>query len=123
VASSGQYKPCLNNQFLQALDWQAYHAEGTSMLFVMQQMVQSLEAHTDPISDTVEWMHLMVLSGAANNVDPTWAEATSSPNAQGFCNAMDKEIKMLRQDKDTWDVVKREPWMNVLPSTWAFKVK
>jgi hypothetical protein len=94
------------------------------MLLVMRQMMQSLEAHTDPVSDTVEWMHLMVLGAAANGADnPTWVEAMNGPNAQGFCDAMDKEIKMLEQDKDAWDVVKREPWMNVLPSTWAFKVK
>jgi hypothetical protein len=131
VASSGQYEPCrkvrlgvLNDQFLQALDWQSYCKEGTSMSFVMKQMMQSLAAHTDPVSDTVEWMHLMVLGAAANDADnPTWAEAMISPNTQGFCNVMDKEIKMLKQDKDAWDVVKREPWINVLPSTWAFKVK
>jgi hypothetical protein len=131
MASSRQYEPCckvrlgvLNDQFLQALDWQSYHEEGTSMLFVMRQMMQSLAAHTDPVSDTVELMHLMVLGAAANDADnPTWAEAMNGPNAQGFCNAMDKEIKTLEQDEDAWDVVKREPWMNVLPSTWAFKVK
>jgi Reverse transcriptase (RNA-dependent DNA polymerase) len=131
VASSGQYEPCckvrlgvLNDQFLQALDWQSYREEGTSMSFVMKQMMQSLVAHTDPVSDTVEWMLPMVLGVAANDADnPTWAEAVNSPNAQGFCDAMDKEIKTLKQDKDAWDVVKREPWMNVLPSTWAFKVK
>jgi Reverse transcriptase (RNA-dependent DNA polymerase) len=131
VASSGQYKPCrkvrlgvLNDQFLQALDWQSYRKEGTSMSFVMRQMMQSLAAHTNPVSDTVEWMHPMVLGAAANDADnPTWAEAMNGPNAQGFCDAMDKEIKTLKQDKDAWDVVKREPSMNVLPSTWAFKVK
>jgi hypothetical protein len=94
------------------------------MSFLMRQIRQSLAAHTDPVSDTVEWMHLMVLSAAANDVDnPTWVEAMNSPNALGYCDAMDKEIKMPEQDKDAWDVVKREPWMNVLPSTWAFKVK
>jgi hypothetical protein len=68
VASSRQYEPCckvcigvLNDQFLQALDWQSYRKEGTSMSFIMKQMMQSLAAHTDPVSDTVEWMHPMVL--------------------------------------------------------------
>jgi Reverse transcriptase (RNA-dependent DNA polymerase) len=94
------------------------------MSFIMKQMMQSLAVHTDPVLDTVEWMHLMVLRAAANDTDnPTWAEAMNGPNARGFCKVMDKEIKMLEQDKDTWDVVKREPWMNVLPSIWAFKVK
>jgi hypothetical protein len=130
MASSGQYEPrrkvhlgVLNDQFLQALDWQSYRKEGTSMSFVMRQMMQSLAVHTNPVSDTVEWMHPMVLGAAAKNTDnPTWAKAMNGPNAQGFCDAMDKEIKTLEQDKDAWDVVKREPWMNVLPSTWALKL-
>jgi hypothetical protein len=88
------------------------------MLHVMQQMVHSLGAHTDPVSDTEKWMHLMVLGLAANDLDtPTWEEVMNSPNVQGFCDTMDKEIKTLEQDKDTWDVVKHEPWMNVFPST------
>jgi hypothetical protein len=89
VASSGQYEPCckvhlgvLNDQFLQALDWQSYSKEGTSMLFVMRQMMRSFKAHTNPGSDTVEWMHPMVLGAAANDVDnPTWAEVMNGPNA------------------------------------------
>jgi hypothetical protein len=93
------------------------------MLYVVQQMMQSLAVHTDPVSDTVEWLHLMVLGAPANNVDnPTWAEAMNSPNVQDFCNAMDKEITTVKQDKDTWDVVKREAWMNGLPSTWVLKL-
>jgi hypothetical protein len=43
-------------------------------------------------------------------------------NEQGIRKEMDKEIKTLEQDKDAWDVVKREPWMNVLPYTWAFEL-
>jgi hypothetical protein len=33
------------------------------------------------------------------------------------------EINTLVNDKDAWEVVTREGWMNVLPSTWAFKCK
>jgi hypothetical protein len=51
------------------------------------------------------------------------AAVMNGPSTQGFCNARDNEIKRLEQDKDAWDVIKREPWMNVLPPTWAFKVK
>jgi hypothetical protein len=39
-----------------------------------------------------------------------WAEAMNSPNTQGFCDMMEK--KTLEQDKDAWDVVKQEPWIN-----------
>jgi hypothetical protein len=32
-------------------------------------------------------------------------------------------LKTLTKDKDAWEVVQHQPWMNVLPSTWAFKCK
>jgi Reverse transcriptase (RNA-dependent DNA polymerase) len=35
---------------------------------------------------------------------------------------MDVEINTL-EDKEAWEIVVREDWINVLPSTWAFKVK
>jgi hypothetical protein len=131
VASSGQYEPCrnvhlgaLNEQFLQAIDWPRYREEGTSTSHVMQQMVHSLTAHANPVSDAVEWLHLMVLRSAVNDLDtPTWSEAMNGPNAQGFCDVMDKEIKTLEQDKHAWDVMKCKPWMNMLPSTWNFEVR
>jgi Reverse transcriptase (RNA-dependent DNA polymerase) len=36
---------------------------------------------------------------------------------------MCKEVTTLTDQKDAWEVVLREAWMNVLPSTWAFKCK
>jgi hypothetical protein len=33
------------------------------------------------------------------------------------------ELETLAIKKQAWEVVDREPWMNVLPSTWAFKCK
>jgi hypothetical protein len=30
---------------------------------------------------------------------------------------------MLTTDLEAWDVIDREPWMNILPGTWAFKYK
>jgi hypothetical protein len=60
------------------------------------------------------------LSNASDT--PNWTEAMNGPNKQGFSDAMDVEINTL-ENKDAWDVIQREDWMNVLPSTWAFKVK
>ena len=34
---------------------------------------------------------------------------------------MDIGKLILTDDKDAWDVVVHESWMNILPSTWAFK--
>ena len=36
---------------------------------------------------------------------------------------MEKELDTLQDDMDSWDVVDRKKWMNVLPSTWALKCK
>jgi hypothetical protein len=45
----------------------------------------------------------------------------SGPDKAGFWEACKKEILTLA---DAWEVVDREVWMNVLPSTcWAFKCK
>jgi hypothetical protein len=55
-------------------------------------------------------MHLISPGLAANDLDnPMWAEAMNCPNTQGICTMMDMEIKPLKQDKDTWDIMKHEP--------------
>jgi hypothetical protein len=40
----------------------------------------------------------------------------------GYWKAAQKEMGTLRS-KEAWDAVGKEPWMNVLPGTWAFKCK
>ena len=40
----------------------------------------------------------------------------------GYMKAARKEIKAL-EEMGCWEEVDRKPWMNVLPSTWAFKKK
>ena len=46
----------------------------------------------------------------------------NGPNAEGFWKACEKELDTLEK-MGVWEVVKKQPWMNILPSTWAFKVK
>ena len=53
---------------------------------------------------------------------PSWEEAMNGPYAEGYMEAAVKEIETLKRMK-VWDVVTREDWMNVLPSTWAFRRK
>ena len=58
-----------------------------------------------------------------NDADtPNWDQAMNGPNAAGFWEACKIEYDTLVQRR-VWDVVKKQPWMNVLPGTWAFKVK
>lgn len=80
--------------------------------------------HVDWDENTVEWMHPMSLSARANADDnPTWEMAMNGSNRSGYWKAMEAELKTLVDDKDSWEEVDREGWMNVLPSTWAFRCK
>ena len=65
----------------------------------------------------------MLLSSKSNSADnPKWFEAMNGPFREQFAEAAGEEIKTLTEI-NAWDKVKRENWMNVLKSTWAFKIK
>ena len=77
----------------------------------------------DPDLGTVEEWSPLALAAKGNDADtPTWEQAMNGPNAEGFWEACKVEYDTLVK-KECWDVVKRETWMNVLPGTWAFKIK
>ena len=87
-------------------------------------MLANLASHTDVDTNEVEWMHPMMLAAQANAGDtPTWEQAMNGPDKAGYWDACAKEIETLTTNLEAWDVVDREPWMNVLPGTWAFKCK
>ena len=46
----------------------------------------------------------------------------NGPLAEGYMEAARKEYQTL-VDMGVWEVVTREAWMNILPSTWAFAKK
>ena len=112
----------MNNQFLMALKW-------TEMVETLRSanlraMMHLIEAETDLDFNTVEAWHPLALAAKANSADNlTWDEAMNGPDRAGYWDAMEKELEMLTKHHDAWEVVDREPWMNVLPSTWAFKCK
>jgi hypothetical protein len=112
----------LNRQFLNSLNWKlALNAIRSNDL---KGMMTEMELHTDPDDRTLDWMSPMIFGAKANSEDtPTWEQAMNGPDRDGYMEACQKEINTLVNDKDAWDVVAREPWMNVLPSTWAFKCK
>ncbi|CAB9526109.1 expressed unknown protein [Seminavis robusta] len=69
-----------------------------------------------------EWNPL-ALAAKANDPDtPNWEEAMNSPEKDGFWKACEKEIDTLKSMR-VWDEVPRKSWMNVLPGTWAFRIK
>jgi len=90
----------------------------------LKSMMAQMQQNVDPNDGTLDWMNPMIFGAKANTGEtPTWEQAMNGPDRKGYWTACEKEIKTLSKDKDAWDVVKREPWMNVLPSTWAFKCK
>ena len=60
--------------------------------------------------------------GQDPDLNPTWEQAMNGPLAEGHMKAAEKEYQTL-VDMGVWEVVKRQWWMNVLPSTWAFTKK
>ena len=111
----------LNSQFLQSLDWNEVIdalPEGS-----WKAMMMNLQLHTDE-NGLVDWIHPFAFAAKANNEDtPNWHQAVNGPHSDGFWEAMATEIFTLTEKMDAWDVVDREDWMNVLPSTWAFRCK
>jgi Reverse transcriptase (RNA-dependent DNA polymerase) len=88
------------------------------------QFVGITNTHIDWETNTVDWTHPFYLSARANSEDnPTWEEAMNGPDRAGYWKSMEKELQTLDDEKRSWDVVMQEPWMNVLPSTWAFRCK
>ena len=54
--------------------------------------------------------------------NPSYEMAMNGPNAKGYKEACLAEINTLIK-MGVWELVDRQPWMNVLPSTWALKAK
>ncbi|WP_460996984.1 hypothetical protein, partial [Staphylococcus aureus] len=54
--------------------------------------------------------------------NPTFEQATNGPYREQFWEAMRLELNTL-ETMGVWNEVDREPWMNVLPGVWAYRVK
>lgn len=64
----------------------------------------------------------LAAKGEDPEFNPTWEQAMNGPLAEGYMEAAKKEIDTL-VGMGVWEVVPKQSWMNVLPSTWAFKKK
>lgn len=58
-----------------------------------------------------------------NDDNPSFDMAMNGPFQGEYYDAMRTELETIADDFKCWDLVPRLPGMNVLPSTWAFKVK
>jgi hypothetical protein len=66
----------------------------------------------------------LAAKSSSNPADsPTYSQAINSPHAEKWWEAMESELTTLESDLQAWELVPREPWMHVLPSTWAFRLK
>ena len=54
---------------------------------------------------------------------PLFDTAIRSPFQAQWWKAMYDELVTIMEDFDCWDYIKQMPDMNILPSTWAFKLK
>ena len=71
------------------------------------------------------WVHPLFLkakSAASREDNPTWKEAMTGQFADEYWEACKVEIATL-EGTDAWEVVERTADMNVLQSTWAFRLK
>jgi hypothetical protein len=83
----------------------------------------SIDVLQDPLSlDLDDFPTFGFISKAFADDNPCSDQAMNGPSSEVFWEASVKEISTL-QTLRTWIQVKRQSWMNVISSTWAFKTK
>ena len=111
----------LVNQALQGLNWTKRLNDVKSV--DSRRALLLLEALTDPHTGLLEGWDPMALAAKTRDEDnPTFEMVVNGPDAEGFWKAMEVECNTL-QSMGTWEVVDRQPWMNVVPGTWSHKKK
>ena len=107
----------LNSQKLHGLDWDFSSFLAGNSMDSKRILSRLLTNQADGVWDP------LALAAKSNSVDTyTWNKAMNSPHAKGFREAATIEHTTL-ESMGVWEKVKRQPWMNVLPSTWMFRVK
>lgn len=68
--------------------------------------------------------HLLQAKLSKSDPDnPSWSQAMRSVDSDKWWNAMEIEMNTLENELKAWRLVKKEEGMNILPCTWAFKIK
>jgi hypothetical protein len=88
-------------------------------------ILDSWESDDNYITDIPDPRLLAVHSSASkyNEYNPSWDTATKGQFQAEFWQAMRVELNTLVNNFKCRDLLPRLPHMNVLPSTWAFKIK
>ena len=68
--------------------------------------------------------HILSAKSNINVADsPTYTQAINSPHADKWWEARESELTTLESELQAWGLIPCEPWMHVLPNTWAFPLK
>ena len=117
----------MQNHFAQSLNWsdsvaalasKSRDSNGDASRFFAQ--MDALQNPEDLSMD--DFPELAFATKSSQNDNPRFDEAMNGPNSEGFWEAAAKEAATL-QNIGTWEQVERKPDMNVIQSTWAFKIK
>ena len=116
------YTNRINNAFLYSLSWikptQSPNNTGNWNMFS-----NDITRHIDNKHHTWESPHPLLLFAKTNDEDnPKWHQTMNGSHQDQFHDAMDTELSTLK-NQNTWTKVKHKSGMNVIKSTWAFKVK
>jgi len=111
----------LQHAFEQGLDW------SKTLSQLRSSNTRSLFAHLSNLHDEdagtqKDWSPLAFKAKCHDEDNPSCEQAVNGPNAEGCKEACKKEHD-TPEGMGVWEIVKREPWMNVLPCVWALKHK
>jgi hypothetical protein len=106
----------LNHQFMSSVKWT--QLKSCMLTEQLGKLLGNLHQETDHELDTVENFNPSIFAAKANSEDtPTYEEAINGPFAQDFRKSMEVEWDMLDTVMKAWEIVERQSWTNVLPST------
>jgi hypothetical protein len=112
----------LNHQFISSVKWT--QLKSCMLTGKLGKLLGNLHQETDHELDIVENLNPSSFAAKANSEDTqTYEEAINGPFAQDFRKSMEVEWDMLDTVMKSWEIVERQSWMKVLPSTWALRCK
>ncbi len=109
----------LQNQELHSLNWNPddFLGKRGSVKRTRQVLLSLLQTF-----DSGEWNPFALAAKQYDEFNPSYEMAMNGPDREGYIKAVQKELDTLR-DMDVWEIVDRQPWMNVIGSTLVFKKK
>jgi len=111
----------LQHAFEQGLDWtkalSQLRSSNTRSLFAHLSNFYDEDAGTQE-----DWSPLAFKAKCYDEHNPSCEKAMNGSSVEGYKEACKKEYDTL-EGMGVWEIIKREPWMNVLPCVWALKQK